>query len=230
MMKSDRILGASEMVSGVPLYAVWYATGNNVILVGDTARRVLHIRLESPMENPEERTGFRHPDLLDWVRKERPRLAAAALTILGAYHAAGRPDAGLTPWGSFEAWSAIIRNAVVWCELPDPGKTRTELNTQADREAGALRQLIAGWVELDPDGTGLSVAEVLRRLADNPDGYDSLRNALWELSPPRDGKILNPRSVGMKMHHLRRRVVGGRFIDRKNERGNIATWIVCGGD
>ncbi len=31
---SDRILGRSEMVSGVPLTATWYATGNNVVLAG----------------------------------------------------------------------------------------------------------------------------------------------------------------------------------------------------
>jgi hypothetical protein len=60
---SDRILGQTAMASGIPLYATWYATGNNVILVGDTARRVVHIRLESPEENPEERADFHHPDL-----------------------------------------------------------------------------------------------------------------------------------------------------------------------
>ena len=58
---SGRILGKSEMASGVPLSAIWYATGNNVVLGSDTSRRTLHIRLESPEERPEERTGFRHP-------------------------------------------------------------------------------------------------------------------------------------------------------------------------
>ena len=152
----------------MPLYATWYATGNNVILVGDTARRVVHIRLESPEENPEERADFHHPDLLAWVRQERPRLTAAAVTILAGYCAAGRPDMRLTPWGSFEAWSALVRQAVVWIGLPDPGSTRTELTSQADREAVALRQLIAGWEEMDAAGVGMTVAAVLRELAEHP--------------------------------------------------------------
>ncbi len=225
---SDRILGQSAMVSGVPLYATWYATGNNVVLVGDTARRVVHIRLESPLENPEERAGFRHADLLAWVRSERPRLTTAAATILAAYCAAGRPDMGLAPWGSFEGWSNLVRQAVVWTGLPDPGATRTELTSQSDREAVALRQLIAGWQEIDPGGRGMTIAAVLRELAElPPDHYEALRTALWELAPPRDGKTLNARSIGMKLHHLRRRVVGGKYLDQRSQR-NTAVWFVGG--
>jgi hypothetical protein len=226
---SDRILGQTAMVSGVPLYATWYATGNNVILVGDTARRVVHIRLESAEENPEQRSGFHHPDLLAWVRDERPRLTAAAITILAAYCAAGRPDMRLTPWGSFEAWSALVRQVVVWIDLPDPGTTRTELTSQSDREAVALRQLFAGWEEMDSADVGMTVAAVLRELTEHPTEYDALRDALHELAPPKDGKSLNPRSVGAKMHHLRRRVIGGKYFDRRDtNRG--AVWKVRGGD
>ena len=226
---SDRILGQTAMATAVPLYAVWYGTGNNVVLVGDTARRVVHIRLESPLENPEERADFRHTDLLAWVREERPRLTAAAVTVLAAFCAAGRPDMRLTPWGSFEGWSNLVRQAVAWIGLPDPGATRAELTTQADREAVALRQLIAGWEEIDTVGVGMTVAAALRELAEYPTRYDTLRAALSELAPPRDGKTLNPRSVGMKLHHLRRRVVGGKFLDRREARQG-AIWVVCGRD
>jgi hypothetical protein len=38
-----------------PLRIIWYATGNNCQLKADTARRVCHIRLESPDERPELR-------------------------------------------------------------------------------------------------------------------------------------------------------------------------------
>jgi hypothetical protein len=78
-----------------PLYMTWYATGNNVAIHADTARRVCHIRLESPDERPEERQDFRHPNLLGWVGQERPRLLCAALAILLAYCAAGRRWSGL---------------------------------------------------------------------------------------------------------------------------------------
>ena len=224
---ADRLLGKSEMVSNVPLFATWYATGNNVVIAADTARRTLHIRLESPVEDPEERSGFRHPDLLAWVRRERPRLTMAAVTILAAYYAAGRPNMRLKPWGSFEPWSDIVRQAIVWCDLPDPAATRTELNSQADREAVALRQLVDGWEKADWENCGLTVAEVLKRITEDACGtYSSLRDALWELSPPRDGKNLNPRGIGMKLHHLRRRVVGGKMLDSWRNSGNAVVWAV----
>lgn len=213
---TDRILGTSEMASGTPLFATWYATGNNVIMAADTARRTVHIRLESPEENPEEREGFHHPDLLRWVRQERPRLAVAAVTILAGYCAAGRPNMAVRPWGSFEAWSDLVRQAIVWSGLPDPGATRKELTSQADREAAALRQLIAGWEEIDPSGAGMTVAAVLKILLESPHDHEGLRAALWELAPPRDGKTLNARSIGMRLHHLRRRVVDGKFLDRRD--------------
>src|SRR5208283_5133025 len=50
----DRILGGNTQYDG-PLAVSWYATGNNLYVVGDTPRRLLPIRLESPMERPEER-------------------------------------------------------------------------------------------------------------------------------------------------------------------------------
>ena len=108
----------------------------------DTARRVCHIRLESPHERPEERTDVKRPHLLRWVTERREELLAGALTILKAYHLAGRPDFGLKPWGSFESWSALVRNALVWCGLPDPGETRVVMQEQADETARGLRQLI----------------------------------------------------------------------------------------
>ncbi len=114
----DRVLGGNRMAEA-PLYMTWYATGNNVAVAADTARRICHIRLESPNEKPEERNNFRHSDLLTWVGENRNRLLKAALTILRAYCAAGRPDQHLPAWGSFEGWSRLVRSAVVWVGLPE---------------------------------------------------------------------------------------------------------------
>jgi hypothetical protein len=107
----DRLLGANRMAEA-PMHMTWYATGNNVAIAADTARRVCHVRLESNLERPEARADFRHRDLLAWVGENRGRLLAAALTILRGYCAAGRPDLGLPAWGSFEGWSRLVRSAV----------------------------------------------------------------------------------------------------------------------
>src|SRR5262249_14571675 len=157
-----------------------YATGNNVVLLADTTRRVCHVRLDSPLEKPQERSGFRHPDLLAWVRQSRGRLLAAALTVLSAYCRAGRPDQGLSPWGSYEGWTALVRGALVWAGQGDPGATRAVLAARADVEADALRGLLLGWREMDPRGEGRTVAEVLQAL-DAPTsqtGYAQLRQVL----------------------------------------------------
>ena len=180
----------------MPLNITWMATGNNVIVRGDTSRRVCHIRLQSPMENPEERDGFAHPDLKGWVHEYRSRLLSAALTILAAYCRAGRPDQGLRPWGSFERWSALVRNAVVWCGQPDPGQTRQELVRTADRESSALWAILEHW----PDGREFTAAELVRCL-DSGDAQQPMRDAIAEFCAGPAGRLPGadpwPRGCGM---------------------------------
>jgi hypothetical protein len=219
---SDRVLGESRMTGAMPLTTVWYCTGNNIIFAGDVSRRTLHIRLESPEEKPEERTDFKHPNLLPWVKAERHRLASAALTILRAYHVASRPKYDIPAWGSFQSWSDLVRMAAVWLELEDPGKTRQQLRAQSDQSAGLLRMLMAGWEEIDPAGAGLTVAEAISLLDKHPNDYPTFRAALAELTV---GNAPNTRSIGMKLHHLRRRVVGGKRFDSRDEHGTKA-WFV----
>ena len=76
----DRILGASEMAR-LPIRCVWIATGNNPEFSNEMARRLVRIRLDAHVERPWQRAGFRHPDLMTWVRANRARLVAACLTL-----------------------------------------------------------------------------------------------------------------------------------------------------
>jgi hypothetical protein len=87
-----RVLGVSQTVE-IPFRPIVLATGNNVDLGSDTTRRVLLVRLEAQDADPSKRATWRHPDLLGWVRQERPRLHRAALTIMKAYFQAGLPGA-----------------------------------------------------------------------------------------------------------------------------------------
>ena len=230
---SDRILSRSEMAREVPLLATWYASGNNVILKGDTARRTLHIRLDAMDERPEERTGFRHPALLDWIAENRPRLAVAGVTILAAYFQAGRPTINLPPWGSYEAWSSIVRQALVWAGQADPAETRVELSSHADLQAEATRKLVEGWHLLDPEGYGLKPREVLDALRHNAkegytdDGESLVREALDELIPNKRGDLPSTQSLGMKLAKIRRKVVtGGKYIDSRSDGNHSNYWFV----
>jgi hypothetical protein len=224
---SGRVLGTNQQPR-LPLLATWFSTGNNVMLVGDTARRVCHIRLESPDEKPEERAEFRHPNLLAWVREHRGRLLAAALTVLSAYCRAGRPDQGLKPWGSYEGWTALVRNAVAWVGMTDPGLARQELCERSDQEAEALRRLIAGWKEIDPDGAGKTAGQVLELLRDkaNASRYALLREVLADLFDLPQGKLPSTPKLGYVLRRFRGRNVGGRCFDSRPAHGGVQAWHV----
>lgn len=100
----DRMLGRSEDIR-VPNRATWIATGNNLAVGGDIGRRCYRIRLNARCANPDQRTGFTHPDLVEWIQGNRGRLVAALLTIARAWWVADCPPApqafalgGFTPW------------------------------------------------------------------------------------------------------------------------------------
>lgn len=224
---SERILGKSEKVT-IPLLTIWYATGNNVTFKGDTARRCLHIRLDSDLEKPETREGFKHPDLLEWVHENRSRLVMAALTMLRSYCVAGKPAMGFKPWGSFEGWSGLVRSAVVWAGLADPGETRAELD-EVDTDSNVLVDLVAGWEEL-PNGSGTrgcTIAQALEALRDDAEErrYTRLRSALGELCPHPPGQLPTARKVGNALRRFRGRVVGGRKLQTRVLDGNNL-WLV----
>jgi hypothetical protein len=219
---ADRVLGSNRVVSA-PLYVVWFATGNNVALASDTARRTCHIRLETDLERPEERSDFRRRQLLAWVRQERVRLLGAALTLLRAYCEAGRPDQGLRPWGSFEGWSALVRSAVVWAGLPDPGETRATLRQAADTDAGALAALLVGLAQLDPQRDGLTCAEIVEQAksppAPPPEWHAGLKDAVEALAGRLDAQRL-----GYRLRGYRRRVLGGLYLDRAGSHAKTVRW------
>jgi hypothetical protein len=229
----DRILGKSEQVD-LPLIPVWYGTGNNVAVAADTTRRIIHIRLDVMNEHPEDRTDFKHPDLIGWLRQERPRLLTSALTILAAYFNAGRQTHNLTPFGSFEGWSRLVREAVVWVGLPDPCRTRTRLVELADTTIGGLAQLMQAWHAYDGSNEGVVVSDLLALLYRkdfHPTDAASvaMRAALENLVGCAPGKIPAPRQVGNKIKSFRRRVVEGHYLDTNpNEHHrNGAVWRLC---
>lgn len=223
---SDRILGQSATTGTLPLTTIWVATGNNIALEADTARRTLLTRLESPEEHPEERTGFAHPDLLAWVSNERRRLAVAGLTILRAYVAAGRPDQNLPPWGSFDAWSNLVRQAIVWAGLADPAETRAIVR-EADRSVELLGLIHDALEEADA-GRGVTTAEIVRLLephsrTDASDPYPILRAAVAEIC----GSKIDARRLGIELRKHLGRVWKGRRLEREDDsHGKVARWRV----
>jgi hypothetical protein len=221
---TDRVLGLSAKVD-LPITAVLLASGNNVVLAGDMIRRCAHVRLDSPEEAPDRRRGFRHADLLAHVRESRARLVWAALTVLRGHAAAGRPDQGLEAWGSFEGWSAIVRNAIAWVGLPDPGLTREQLREDADREIDSLRAFLMGLEGVTAAcGGAFTVGRLVAELSGpRMMSYGGLRSAVAELCPTNSGGLPSPERLGKLLQKYRGRVVGQFVIQRGVAKG---TWIV----
>ncbi len=211
---TDRDLGFSKNIT-VPLLVSWWATGNNLNLVGDICRRICHIRLDSPEENPERRSGFRHADIEGYVLAGRGRLLRAALTILRAFCVAGRPDMQLPPWGKFEGWWHLVRDAIVWAGEADPGETRDELTASSDEDSENCSDLVTGWAELARlHGGSCTAKEALDYLELDKGGqlYGALRSALKQLCPTKNGALPTTKSLGWALKKFKGRVVGGRAI------------------
>lgn len=217
----DRVLGTNSQVE-LPISMVLFATGNNTVVQADTARRIIHLRMDSPMENPEDRSGFKHEDLIGYVKENRAALYMDALAILAAYLQAGSATLGLRPYGSFEGW--WVRHAVRWVGLPDPCETRQELEITADSDKESLEQLLDAWARFDPDGEGIVLAEALRRLypssGDRPsdEASEAMRAALESIAPPPRGGSPTARKLGARLKSIRGRVVGGRMINATGEK------------
>jgi hypothetical protein len=220
----DRVLGGNRVYDG-PLHVCWFATGNNVQLNADTARRCSHCRLETSEERPELLSKFKYSDLRTHIRNHRSRLLSAALTILRGWFTAGKPTHGLKPWGSYEGWSALVREAVVFAGLPDPGETRLALQTLADRDAITMSALIDALARMDPSGRGVTTAEIVDTIRKppfpTPDWLPDLKSAVEELCGRLDGRML-----GYRFRSFARRNFGGRMIDRASSAHGTIRWAV----
>lgn len=220
----DRLLGKSQEVD-LPLIPVSYGTGNNVAVAADTTRRIVHVRLDVLAERPEERTGFKHTELVSWIKANRAELLACAFTILRAYCNGGMPRQDLSSFGSFEGWSRLVREAVVWVGQPDPCRTRVQLAERSDATADALGQLVLAWREFDPGGEGIVVSELVNRVyakefQPRDPASVAMRAALENLVGCPPGKTPGPRQLGAKFKAYRRRVSGGFYIDSNPQEHN----------
>src|SRR5262249_2095789 len=120
----------------------------------------------------------------------------------------------------------LVRSAVVWSGLPDPGKTRIVLQQHADTSAESMALLLDCWAQMDARQRGLTAAEVIRRLykdpSDDPPVYCATIRAAIESLVEKP----NARSLGNPLRTFRRRIFQGRFIDKAGVGEQGARWVV----
>ncbi len=240
----DRLLGTNA-TKEAPLETVFLATGNQMTFRGDTARRVGPIDLLPDEEHPAERTGFAHPTLLAYLTTQRPFLVAAALTILRAYVVAGRPPQGLTASGSFEAWSALIRAALVWCGQPDPWRGRVGLEASSAAAYEGLAARLDAWHACYGDKPQ-TLKTVFRHLTMYTGESESerLQEAIDGLCDTGSTHEKPPslRSVGHALKKVEKRIINHKRFEKHGDRGedgmkwrvkniesmpSILSWLSC---
>ena len=139
----DRILGVSEMAR-LPIRCTWIATGNNPTFSNEMSRRLVRIRLDARIDQPWRRDGFRHPDLMGWVRSNRGKLVAACLTLCQAWIAAGRPR-GTRSIGSYENWAQTIGGVLEHAGIEGFLGNLNEAIEAADSEGAKWRAFVQAW-------------------------------------------------------------------------------------
>jgi putative DNA primase/helicase len=139
----DRILGQSEMAR-LPIRCLWIATGNNPEFSNEMARRLVRIRLDANVERPWQRSDFRHPDLMTWVRANRARLVHACLTLCQAWIAEGRPR-GTHTIGSYENWAQVLGGVLQVAGIDGFLGNLDEMMAASDTEGAAWSGFVRAW-------------------------------------------------------------------------------------
>ncbi len=134
--------------------------------------------------------------------------------------------------GSYEGWSALVRGCVVWLGMTDPCEGRDSLVRYADTGKEALADLILAWNAFDPNGEGIVLSEMIETLytpvcgEDEPPERVHMRSAIEQFAGMPGGKRPETRRVAKKLAAVRRRIVGGMYLDycpEEKKRGG-AVW------
>lgn len=148
---SGRVLGASKTVE-FPVRAITVLTANNPSMSGEIAKRMMQSRLESKVEHPENRTDFKHADLLAYLREKRPEMLGSLLAIAEMVGPA-------FILGGFEDWGRKVGGAMAAAGMPLSQEAFTQWTVEVDDETSDVRMLIEKW-SVYPEYT--SVDELLR--------------------------------------------------------------------
>ena len=228
---ADRVLGETA-ITEAPWSCVMTATGNNLTVVGDMARRTLLCRLVTNNPDPEMRVYRHHPKVADYCIAHRDELLTAALTVLVAHRdaVARRETKPLPRIGSFGGWSDRIRSAVTWADPDgcDPWASNAEVKAGAQPEQAETLTFLGAWHSTF--GTReVMVKDVDLFCRDGSPDYDAeMAEAVGNLSlsPPRGKAAVNTQHLGRWLAAHKDRP--GAFVLREGRRysGKPTRWYV----
>jgi len=227
-----RILGKSEMIT-LPHRTVWMAAGINLQLGGDMPRRCYWVRMDANSSRPWKRTGFKHPELKDWVIENRGSILWSILIICRSWVRAGAPlPEGIPCMGNFEAWSRAVGGILQHCEVAGFLANLDEMYEETDSEGPEWEAFFERWFEIwkDKPITVSTIVDYLKnvdhRVPTEAQLLSVLPDALTE-AWGRPGSFT--RKLGYELAHRNGQVFNnGMRLKKGGTKKRYMTWIVKG--
>ena len=231
---ADRVLGVSENVE-LPNRSLFLVSGNNLVLTGDTHRRILLARLDAQIETPFKREFEFDP--LTEVCNNRQVLVVAALTIVRAYIAAGRPKVASGRIASFELWDDLVRQPLCWLKermiessrdlkdfpmFVDPTESIDRAASE-NPETAKLAALVNAWIDVFGN-TPTSPAQAIAKASEGFGSRSVLFDALDEIAG-QNGK-LNVRILGRWLERHAGQLCTGLRLVLANKTNGLKRWTV----
>jgi hypothetical protein len=196
----DRKLGES-VTTGIANKTVLVASGNNLTPVSALARRSLVIRLDANTEHLRERV-FKIENPRRYVMERRATLLVDALTIIKAYlRTAGTVKMPVT-LPSFEQWSRLARDPLIWLGMADPVITQLNETDDENRNVGPIfERLVSNFG--DRTFTAGDMARIVGSLSDE---RGELSDSLMQMGCAEPN---NPIKVGYWLRASKDKIGGG---------------------
>jgi hypothetical protein len=217
---SGRILGVSKTAT-VSTRTLFLSSGNNVGPVQDMTRRCISIRLDPSCETPAAR-NFKRPDLVRDVLRERVRYVSAALTVVRAWLAAGRPKTICKSLAGYGDWSDLCRQPLLWLGCTDPAVSVFEAMAE-DPDRETLGRLLTAW-QMAFGKVPAMMRDAVKQASAFHDEYIDLREVLHDIADERGD--INRRKLGWWIKRHAGRIVDGRHFVRASGNRSADAWQV----
>ena len=223
----DRLLGKNQMLD-LPQGAVWIATGINIEIGGDIARRSMWIRFTSTCPRPWTRTGFKHPDILGWVKENHASIISNLLIMARAWAQAGCLD-GTARLGGFNEWAKVISGILEFAGVKDFMGNAAQMYDEMDQDVQQWDAFLGEWTTIHADSP-VSSGQLIDELLSFEPIYRPFQEAMPDdvaTAVSRDRRASH--SLGHALRkHLNQVYPSGRMLTGEiDAHSNSMKWMVC---